>query len=232
MAEVTPEVLRETGRFPDLDGAPAEEILGWAISEFFPDIAVACSMQDAVVVDLATRVEPEVEVFFLNTAFHFPETLQTALRLKERYRLNLVELGPVADPATYDRQGYDSCCADRKVLPLEGYLRGKRAWVSGIRRSDAASRAEAGVVEWDDRRGLVKINPIVAWSDEDVARYIDEHNIIVNPLRHQGFESIGCRPCTAPGKGREGRWAGNGKSECGIHVSEPSLHQPPSGATR
>jgi phosphoadenosine phosphosulfate reductase len=225
---VRPEVLQERPYLPDFDDAPAEEILGWAIGEFFPDIAVACSMQDAVVVDLATRVEPKVEVFFLNTAFHFRETLQTAQRLKERYRLNLVELGPVEDPATYDREGYEACCAARKVLPLDDYLRDKRGWVSGIRRDDSASRAEARAVQWDSSRGLVKVNPIVSWTDEDVVRYIQDHDIIVNPLREKGFESIGCRPCTVPGKGREGRWANNGKSECGIHVSEPSLHFPPS----
>lgn len=215
-------------RLPDLDAAPAEEILSWAIGEFFPDIAVACSMQDAVVVDLAFRIEPRIEVVFLNTGFHFPETLETARRLRRRYRLNLVELTPIENPAVYHRDGYEACCAARKVLPLERYLEGKRAWITGARRADSPTRAQARAVEWDVRRRLVKVNPIVTWTDENVARYIATHDVIVNPLRFQGYESIGCAPCTQPGRGREGRWAGTGKLECGLHPTEPCLSRPPS----
>jgi phosphoadenosine phosphosulfate reductase len=211
---------------PDLDGLTAEEILAWAVGQFFPDIAVACSMQDAVVVDLAVGVEPEIEVFFLETGFHFPETLATARRLRERYKLNLVELEPVPNPAVYFRHGYEACCAARKVVPLEGYLKTKRAWVSGIRRADGPTRSHARAVEWDAARHLVKVNPIVYWSDEDVARYVSDNDIIVNPLRYRGYESIGCWPCTRPGSGREGRWGDTGKTECGIHL-EPSLNRPP-----
>lgn len=214
-------------RLPDLDGRPAEEALSWAIGEFFPDITVACSMQDAVVVDLAFRIEPRIEVVFLDTGFHFPETLETAQRLRRRYRLNLVELTPIEDPAIYHRDGYEACCAARKVLPIERYLQGKRAWITGARRADSPTRAQAGAVEWNARRRLVKVNPIVAWSDEDVARYIADHDVIVNPLRHRGYESIGCAPCTRPGQGREGRWADTGKLECGLHPTEPCLSRPP-----
>lgn len=203
---------------PDLEGASAREILAWAAREFFPDVAVACSMQDAVLVDLAVRVEPRIEVFFLETGFHFPETLETAGRMRERYGLNLVEVPPVEDPAVYDRDGYEACCAARKVLPLERYLAGKRAWVSGVRRADGPTRAAARPVEWDAGRSMVKVNPIVAWSDEDVARYVAEHDVIVNPLRERGYHSIGCWPCTVPGSGREGRWQGTGKTECGLHA--------------
>lgn len=213
-------------QLPDLDEAPAEEILSWAAAEFFPDIAVACSMQDAVVVDLAVKVEPRIEVFFLETGFHFPETLETARRMRERYNLNLVELEPVENAAVYNKDGYEACCATRKVLPLERYLRTKRAWVSGIRRADGPTRAKAQAVEWDPGRGIVKVNPIVAWTDDDVTRYIEDNDIVVNPLRYQGYDSIGCWPCTKPEKGREGRWAGEGKTECGIHI-EPSLKRPP-----
>lgn len=211
---------------PDLDGAPAEEILSWATAKFFPSITVACSMQDAVVIDLAAKVEPRIEVFFLETGFHFPETLDTARQIRERYHLNLVELKPVADPAVYHKDGYDACCAARKVLPLESYLRTKHAWVSGIRRADGPSRASARAIEWDNGRKIVKVNPIVDWSDDDVARYIEENDVIINPLRFQGYDSIGCWPCTRPGKAREGRWSGTGKAECGIHL-EPSLKRPP-----
>lgn len=217
----------EPPELPDFEGAPAEAILEWAIGEFFPDITVACSMQDAVVVDLAWKVDRRVEVFFLETGFHFPETLATAERIRKRYHLNLVALKPVENPAVYNKDGYQACCGARKVLPMEAHLVRKKAWVSGARRADSPSRAHMKPVEWDERRGLVKVNPIVAWSDEDVDRYISENDIIVNPLRFQGYESIGCWPCTLPGSGREGRWAGTGKLECGIHQQEPPLERPP-----
>lgn len=220
-------VIRPEPVLPDLDGVGAEEILAWAVAEYFPEIAVACSMQDAVVVDLAVKIEPRIEVFFLDTGFHFPETLETARRIRDRYRLNLVALRPVRNPAVYSKDGYDACCGARKVLPLEEYLRDKRAWVSGIRRGESAARSSARAVEWDASRGLVKVNPIVSWSDEDVARYVAEKDVIVNPLRELGYESIGCLPCTRAGKGREGRWSGSGKAECGLHVYEPSLARPP-----
>lgn len=203
---------------PDLDGAAAEDIVAWAVSQFFPHMAVACSMQDAVVVDLAWRVEPAIEVFFLDTGFHFPETLATAERVRRRYDLNLVALPPVDDPAVYHRDGFEACCAARKVLPMERYLEDKRAWVSGVRRAESPTRADARAVEWDARRQLVKVNPIVGWGDEDVARYVAEHDVIVNPLAFQGYDSIGCAPCTRPGQGRDGRWAGTGKLECGLHI--------------
>jgi phosphoadenosine phosphosulfate reductase len=209
----------EQRRLPDLDGSTAEEVLRWAIGEFFPDISVACSMQDAVVVDLAWRVEPRIEIFFLETGFHFPQTLDTARRLRERYPLSLVALRPVENAAVYSTDGIDACCRDRKVRPMERYLEGKRAWVTGIRRAGSPSRARARPVEWDADRGLVKVNPIVAWSDEDVERYCDEHDVIRNPLRDEGYGSVGCWPCTVPGKGRDGRWADSGRLECGLHVA-------------
>jgi phosphoadenosine phosphosulfate reductase len=204
---------------PDFEDASAEEILRWAVETFFPDITVACSMQDAVVVDLAWRVEPRIEVFFLETGFHFPETLATAERLRERYSRPVVALTPAPGAAVYSADGIEACCRDRKVLPMERHLAGKRAWVTGLRRAESPSRANARPVEWDAGRGLVKVNPIVAWSDDEVERYCLEHDVIRNPLRERGYASIGCWPCTLPGKGREGRWASTGKLECGIHVA-------------
>jgi phosphoadenosine phosphosulfate reductase len=192
------------------------------VGEFFPGITVACSMQDAVVVDLAWRVEPRIEVFFLETGFHFAETLATAERLRERYPLPVVALTPVPGAAVYSSDGIEACCRDRKVLPMERHLAGKRAWVTGLRRAESPSRANARPVEWDAGRGLVKVNPIVAWSDDDVERYCAEHDVIRNPLRERGYASIGCWPCTQPGQGREGRWASTGKLECGLHVARPS----------
>jgi len=203
-----------------LEGAPAGEILTWAIEAFFPDVVVACSMQDGVLVDLAVRIEPRIEVCFLETGFHFPETLQTARRLQERYRLNLVELRPADDAPVYALDGIEACCAARRVVPMDRYLAGKRAWVSGLRRAESPTRAQAQAVEWDARRGLVKVNPLVSWTDDEVARYAEEHDVVVNPLRGQGYDSIGCAPCTQPGAGREGRWEGTGKLECGLHLEE------------
>ena len=212
-----------------LNGAPAEEVVAWAAAAFFPDVAVACSMQDGVVVDLAVRIEPRIEVCFLDTGFHFPETLQTADRLRERYGVNLVELKPAEYAAVYALDGIEACCMARKVLPLERYLAGKRAWITGLRRAESPSRAQARAVEWDAGRGLVKVNPLVSWTDEDVIRYVEQHDIVVNPLRGQGYDSIGCAPCTRPGTGREGRWADTGKLECGLHPEEPPLARPPDG---
>jgi len=209
---------KQAPRLPELDGASAEEILGWAIPEFFPDVTVACSMQDGVLVDLAAKIEPRIEVFFLETGFHFPQTLETAKRMKDRYSLELVSLRPIENPAVYDKEGYDACCASRKVLPLEAYLADKKAWITGIRWAESATRSGSKAVEWDESRGIVKINPIVAWTDEQVADYIFRHDIIVNPLRNQGYESIGCWPCTKPGSSREGRWSGDEKTECGLHI--------------
>jgi phosphoadenosine phosphosulfate reductase len=210
-----------------LNQAPAEEVVAWAVAAFFPDVAVACSMQDGVVVDLAVRIEPRIEVCFLDTGFHFPETLETADRLRERYGVNLIELKPAEDAAVYALDGIEACCTARKVLPLERYLAGKRAWITGLRRAESPTRAKARTVEWDAGRGLVKVNPLVSWTDEDVTRYIEEHDVVVNPLRLLGYDSIGCAPCTRPGIGREGRWAHTGKLECGLHREEPPLARPP-----
>ncbi|HEY3239396.1 MAG TPA: phosphoadenylyl-sulfate reductase [Acidimicrobiia bacterium] len=206
---------------PDLDHAPAESILAYAIGRFSPHIAVACSMQDAVTVDLAVRLYLDIEVFFLDTGFHFPETLETARRLQARYDLNLVVLRPEPGSAVYHRDGLDACCAARKVAPMERYLATKSAWVSGVRRDETPARAGARALEWDAARGIVKVNPLLAWSAADVERYVADHDLPVNPLRYQGYGSIGCAPCTLPGTGREGRWAGTDKLECGLHLAAP-----------
>ena len=197
--------------------APAAEVLAWAVATFGADLTVASSMQDGVLIDLAVRADPAVEVVFLDTGFHFPETLATAQRMRARYRLNLVTLLPEPHAAVYGADGTEACCEARKVAPLERHLARRAAWVTGLRRAESPSRAGASTVEWDAARGLVKVNPIVAWSDEDVARYVATHDIIVNPLRDKGFDSIGCEPCTLPGAGRSGRWGGE-RLECGLHL--------------
>jgi len=218
-----------------LADAPAADVLAWAVATFGSDLTVASSMQDGVLVDLAVRADPRVEVVFLDTGFHFAETLDTARRMRARYDLNLVTLRPEPGAATYRlargtggvppttaaeaaKEGTEACCEARKVAPLERHLAGRAAWVTGLRRAESPSRARAATVEWDAGRGLVKVNPIVAWSDDDVDRYVAEHDIIVNPLRDKGFDSIGCAPCTLPGEGRSGRWAGSDRLECGLHL--------------
>jgi phosphoadenosine phosphosulfate reductase len=201
-----------------LADAPADRILAWAVSTFGADLSVACSMQDAVLVDLAVKADPGVEVVFLDTGFHFPETLETARRVRSRYTLKLLTLRPEDGVADYRADGTAACCAARKVAPLERHLARRSAWVTGLRRAESPSRAGAATLEWDAARGVVKVNPIVSWSDEDVDRYIARHGIIVNPLRSKGFDSIGCEPCTSPGAGRRGSWAGSDRLECGLHL--------------
>ncbi|MEW6477028.1 MAG: phosphoadenylyl-sulfate reductase [Actinomycetota bacterium] len=201
-----------------LADAPADRVLAWAVTTFGSDLSVACSMQDAVLVDLAVRADPGIEVVFLDTGFHFPETLETARRIQARYDLNLVTLRPDDDASTYEVEGTEACCEARKVAPLERHLAERSAWVTGLRRAESPSRAGAAALEWDAARGVVKINPLVAWSDDDVDRYVAVHDIIVNPLRDKGFDSIGCAPCTLPGSGRSGRWAGSDRLECGLHL--------------
>lgn len=202
-------------RFAD---APAAEVLAWAAATFGSGLTVASSMQDAVLIDLAVRAHPDVEVIFLDTGFHFTETLETARRVEARYGLNLVTLRPADGAPTFRTLGTESCCDARKVEPLEEHLATRDAWVTGLRRAESPSRAGAATLVWDAARGVVKINPIVTWTDDDVAAYIEAHDIIVNPLRDKGFDSIGCAPCTLPGAGRSGRWAGSDRLECGLHL--------------
>lgn len=208
--------------FPDVAAqfadAPAQVVLAWAVARFGSSLTVASSMQDGVLIDLAVQADPRIEVVFLDTGFHFDETLATAHAVETRYGLNLVRLLPDAGATSYGSDGTDACCGARKVAPLERHLAKREAWVTGLRRDESPSRAGAATLEWDAARDMVKVNPIVGWSDEDVARYIVRRDIIVNPLRDKGFESIGCAPCTVPGSGREGRWAGSGRLECGLHL--------------
>lgn len=204
-----------------LADAPAHKVLAWAVRTFGSDLTVACSMQDGVLVDLAVKVDPGVEVVFLDTGFHFSETLETARRMESRYGLNLVTLRPDLDAPTHRTDGTEACCEARKVAPLERHLAERAAWVTGLRRAESPSRKDAATLEWDAARGVVKVNPLVSWSDEDVARYVVDHDILVNPLRDKGFDSIGCAPCTLPGSGRNGRWAGSDRLECGLHLVGP-----------
>lgn len=203
-----------------LEGGPTTEIVGRAWQELGRDLVVASSFQDCVLVDVVTRVAPEVEVVFLDTGYHFPETLEFVEEVRRRYGLTLhvlrAEVGPDERPC-----GSEGCCRVRKVEPLRRFLRGRHAWMSGVRRAETPARANAGVVEWDDRNGVVKINPLAAWSDDDVAEYEASRALPVHPLRHRGYASIGCAPTTRPVEphedARAGRWPGSARVECGLH---------------
>ncbi len=202
-----------------LEGKSPHEIVEWAVATFGIRLAMTASFADTTMIDIATKVDPHIEVIFLDTGFHFAETLNTVRRAMERYELNLTVLRPDANAADVWADGSEACCAARKVSPLEEYLPNHAdAWLSGLRRADGASRANTPIVTID-KRGLVKISPIAAVSDEEYEAYISEHDVIVNTLELDGYASIGCWPCTEPSTdGRSGRWAGSGKTECGLHL--------------
>lgn len=214
---------------PRLTDASAEETLRWAAETFGDNLIVASNMQDALLIDLAAKAHSGVDVLFLDTAYHFAETIGTRDAVAQVYEVSIVNATPEHSVAEQDAaEGPDlfardpgRCCFLRKVVPLQNTLARYEAWVTGVRRVESPTRANAPIVSWDERNNLVKINPIAAWTDEDVDRYIAEHNVLVNPLVPAGYPSIGCQPCTAkPAPGadpRSGRWAGTSKTECGLH---------------
>jgi phosphoadenosine phosphosulfate reductase len=200
---------------------PASGIIRWAVDTFHPHLALTASMTDAVLIDLAVSVEPSIEVVFIDTGYHFPETLETVERVRRRYGLNLRMMTVAHHDEELWRVDPENCCSAIKVGQLDRALMGKEAWMSGLRRAESPSRAEAPIISLD-LRGLVKVNPIANWSDLDVQGYIADHDVPVNPLVHQGYPSIGCQPCTHPvadgDDPRSGRWAGKDKTECGLHL--------------
>jgi phosphoadenosine phosphosulfate reductase len=214
----------------ELADATAEEALRWTAETFGDDFIVASNMQDAVLIDLATKVKSDVDVLFLETGYHFPETIGTRDAVEAVYPgvkiVNAQSEQSVAEQdAEYGEKLHDRnptlCCNLRKVVPLRKTLSNYSAWVTGVRRVDAPTRANTPIVTWDDRNGLVKVNPIAPWTDDEFKAYIAEHGILENPLVSIGYLSIGCAPCTArvePGQDpRSGRWAGQSKTECGLH---------------
>ncbi|WKG01544.1 phosphoadenylyl-sulfate reductase [Mycolicibacterium sp. HK-90] len=215
----------------ELADASAEELLRWTDKHFGDNYVVASNMQDAVLVEMAAKVHPGVDVLFLDTGYHFAETIGTRDAVEQVYGVNVVNVRPEHTVAQQDELlGKDlfsrdagQCCKLRKVEPLGKALAGYTAWVTGIRRVEAPTRANAPLISWDAAFGLVKINPIAAWSDDDMQAYIEANDILVNPLVHDGYPSIGCAPCTTkPAEGadpRSGRWAGQTKTECGLHAS-------------
>ncbi|GAA4663859.1 phosphoadenylyl-sulfate reductase [Streptomyces chumphonensis] len=221
------ELAEEAGR--ELEDASATDILRWAAETFEKRFCVTSSMEDAVVAHLASRVFPGVDVVFLDTGYHFPETIGTRDAVEAVMDVNVITLTPrqtVAEqdaqygPKLHDRDP-DRCCALRKVAPLREGLTGYDAWATGLRREESPTRAGTPVVGWDEKREKVKVSPIARWTQEDVDAYVAEHGVLTNPLLWDGYPSIGCAPCTrrvAPGEdARAGRWAGSGKTECGLH---------------
>ncbi len=204
-----------------LDEAEPVEIIEWAVNRFPGKIALAASFQDAALVDMAVGVDRDIEVIFLDTGFHFPETLAYVERLRSRYDLNLVVTHPDV-PLDEFPCGSSRCCELRKVVPLAKALSGRSAWVTGLKRVDTPERAGAAVIAWDPSRNMVKVNPLAAWDDDDVDAYVAARDLPRHPLNYVGYVSIGCAPTTVPvpegHHPREGRWAGTGKTECGLHV--------------
>ena len=200
---------------------PAGAIIRWAVETFHPHLSLAASMTDAVLIDLAVQVEPAIEVVFIDTGYHFPETLETVETVRRRYGLNLRIMTVAAQEPEMWKIDPENCCSAVKVGQLDRALFGKEAWMSGLRRAEASTRADTPILQ-RDYRGLVKVNPIATWSDLDVHGYIKDHDVPVNPLLDQGYMSIGCMPCTLPvedgAHARSGRWAGRDKEECGLHL--------------
>ncbi len=204
-----------------LERKPASSAIKWAWDRFGTDMVLAASFQDSVLIDVASRVAPGIEVVFLDTQYHFAETLWYVERIRERYDLNLTVMEPLVPPDDLWETDPDECCAMRKVEPLARALNGKQAWMTGLRRVEAPTRATTPIAHLDVGRGIVKVNPLATWTDDDIAAYKRDHELLEHPLAAQGYPSIGCWPCTRPVKEgedpRSGRWAGRGKMECGLH---------------
>jgi phosphoadenosine phosphosulfate reductase len=217
--EFTDQELKELSE--EFEALPASKIVQWAVDNFSPHLSLAASMTDAVLIDIAVKVDPHIEVVFIDTSYHFQETLDTVEQVRRRYGLNLKMMTvPLHDEPLWEIDP-ENCCSAVKIGQMDRALAGKAAWLSGLRRAEADSRVRAPIVA-RDLRGLIKVNPLATWSDEDVWGYIDEHDVPYNPLIDQGYLSIGCMPCTqpvAPGEHpRSGRWAGRDKAECGLHL--------------
>ena len=212
---------------PDLEHLDASEVLEYAVERFHPRLTVACSFQKeaSVVLDLLLRVAPDASVFTLDTHVLFPETYETWKRVEERYGIEVaVYEGPslgrqaaLHGDRLWEREP-DACCDLRKVEPLRRALADVDAWIAGLRREQSPSRARTPKLAWDAKHERWKFNPLADWTEADVWRYIAEHDLPYNPLHDRGYPTIGCTHCTVPGAGRDGRWAGTGKSECGLHA--------------
>ncbi len=213
----------------ELADGSATEILTWAYETFGAGLMLTSSLADTVMVHLAEQVAPGIDVLFLDTGYHFAETIGTRDAVAAVHDVNLITLTPAQTVAEQDAtwgkdlfaSNPDQCCALRKTAPLDVALQGYTAWASGVRRADSVARAKTPIVSWDLRRKIIKIAPIATWTDDDVADYIERNGLMINPLLEDGYPSIGCEPCTSRASAddpRGGRWAGLAKTECGIHL--------------
>ncbi len=205
----------------EFERKPATKIIAWAVENFAPHFALTASFTDAVLIDLAVQVYPEIEVVFIDTGYHFPQTLDTVEQVRRKYGLNLKMMTVAHHDEELWKVDPENCCSAVKVGQLDRALLGKSAWMSGLRRDEASSRAGAPLVA-RDLRGLIKVNPIAMWTNADVASYIADHDVPYNSLIDEGYPSIGCMPCTHkptdPNDPRSGRWSGQDKTECGLHM--------------
>jgi phosphoadenosine phosphosulfate reductase len=209
--------VRGLASTPSLEAHSAQEVLAYALERFHPRMAMASSFQkeETVLLDMLLSSEPEARVFTIDTGVLFPETYGTWRELEVRYGVKVEvfdAVSPDGEPWTAGR-----CCTARKVDAVGRALEDLDAWVTGVRREQAPTRANASKLSWDDAHGLWKVNPIADWTEDDVWRYIAERDLPYNPLHDRGYASIGCVPCTQPGAGRDGRWAGSDRTECGLH---------------
>ena len=214
----------------ELESFTAQETIAWAMEQFNPSLYFACSFQktSSVVAHMATQINPDARFFYIDTDLLFPETYETRDRFSKHFGIEFDRFHNISLEEQAAKHGDelwkrdpDTCCGLRKVEPMRRALESVDCWVSGIRRSDSASRASAPKFGKDRRFGLWKVNPLADWSERDVWNYIREHHLPYNPLHDQGYPSIGCMPCTSqvkPGEdARAGRWAGTTKVECGIN---------------
>ena len=211
-----PDLAALNSRFETADPS---EVLGWAFNEL-GDVVVACSFEDLVLVHLVHERWPEAEFVFLDTGGHFPETLEFVEQIERDWSLRITRPELSAEAANWPC-GTAQCCAQRKVEPLTRVLAGRAGWVTALKRVDAPTRAMTPIVSMDDKFGLIKVNPLATWTDDDIAYYLDQHGLASHPLWAQGYASIGCAAVTNkpldPSDRRSGRWAGGDKVECGLH---------------
>jgi len=202
---------------PDLESASAQEVLAYAIEHFHPRLKTACSFQkeESVLAHMLSEISPDARLFTIDTGVLFPETLETWRQFEQRFGLPIEVLDASSPGAPWTQA---NCCGPAKVDALERALEEVDAWVTGIRQEQGPTRAGARKFERDQRRGIWKFNPLADWSEKDLWRYIHAHDLPYHPLHDQGYASIGCAPCTEPGDGRDGRWSGEDKTECGLHL--------------
>jgi phosphoadenosine phosphosulfate reductase len=201
-----------------LQNATAEEVLAYAVERYHPRLKLACSFQkeESVLFHMLSEIDSSARAFTIDTGVLFPETLATWKQFEDRFPLRIEVLDAHRPGAPWTLA---NCCSAAKVAALETALSDVDAWITGIRREQATTRAGATKVEHDERRGIVKLNPLADWTEKDIWTYIFKHDLPYNPLHDQGYDSIGCASCTLPGNGRDGRWAGLDKTECGIHLA-------------